>query len=288
MLTQEILKNVRRIEIKTKGLSHHLFSGAYHSSFKGRGMSFSEVREYMPGDDVRHIDWNVTARTGQTQIKVFEEERELTLMLLVDISQSMHFGSTQREKFLWVAEIAAVLASSATQNHDKVGLIMFSDRIHLYIPPKKGKQHILRIIRELLIQRSDARDTLYEKPLLYLNRVQRKRCIAFLMSDFQNDLPEAAVKMAARRHDLIGIAVRDPLERKIPDAGLILLKDLERGDEKLVDSSDTRWRKLYESEQQKQLQKTKQSLLRAHADYLELQPDDSYIKSLLNFFKRRN
>lgn len=288
MLTQDILNKIRQIEIRTKGLSQHLFSGAYHSSFKGRGMSFSEVREYSPGDDIRHIDWNVTARTGQVQVKVFEEERELTLMLMVDISRSMQFGSDNREKFLWIAEMAAVLASSATQNHDKVGLILFSDRIHLYIPPKKGKQHILRIIRELLIRRSEAVQTDYQKPLQYLNSVQSKRCIAFLMSDFQQELPETMVKIVARKHDLIGIALRDNLEREIPPAGLLLLKDMESGDEQLIDTSNHPWRMEFVRKQEQQMTKTKQTLLRARADFMELPPDDGYIKILLNFFKRRS
>lgn len=288
MLTQDILRKVRQIEIKTKGLSQHLFSGAYHSHFKGRGMSFSEVREYMMGDDIRHIDWNVTARTGQTQVKVFEEERELTLMLLIDISKSMYFGTREKEKFLWAAEIAAVLAFSATQNHDKVGLILFSDVIHLYIPPKKGKQHILRMIRELLVQRSDSGTTNYHLPLQYLNRVQNKRCISFLISDFQSDVPETTLKIVARRHDLIGLQLRDPLEKEIPRLGLLQFKDLESGLEMIIDSDDPTWQKKYKQAQQSQQTKVKQTLLRAKAEFLELEPNDSYIKTLLNFFKKRN
>ncbi|MBK9109800.1 MAG: DUF58 domain-containing protein [Saprospiraceae bacterium] len=288
MLTQDILRKVRQIEIKTKGLSQHLFSGAYHSHFKGRGMSFSEVREYAMGDDIRHIDWNVTARTGQTQVKVFEEERELTLMLLIDISKSMYFGTKEKEKFLWAAEIAAVLAFSATQNHDKVGLILFSDVIHLYIPPKKGKQHILRMIRELLVQRSDSGTTNYHLPLQYLNRVQNKRCISFLISDFQSDVPETTLKIVARRHDLIGLQLRDPLEKEIPKVGLLQFKDLESGLEMIIDTDDPNWHQKYKQSQQLHQTKIKQALLRAKAEFLELEPDDTYIKTLLNFFKKRN
>ena len=184
MNTQEVLKKVRKLEIKTKGLSKHLFSGAYHSVFKGRGMSFSEVREYAIGDDVRHIDWNVTARSGLAHVKVYEEERELTLVLAVDVSSSMRFGSVIQRKMDWVAEIAAVLSFSATQNHDKVGLVLFSDKVELYIPPKKGKQHILRIIRELLVDRPECMTTNYKIPLEYINSIISKRSICFIISDF--------------------------------------------------------------------------------------------------------
>ncbi|MBK8956720.1 MAG: DUF58 domain-containing protein [Saprospiraceae bacterium] len=288
MLTQDILKKVRQLEIKTKGLSQHLFSGAYHSHFKGRGMSFSEVREYSPGDDIRHIDWNVTARTGQTQVKVFEEERELTLMLLIDISKSMQFGSKDKEKYLWAAEIAAVLAFAASQNQDKVGLILFSDRIHLYIPPKKGRRHILRIIRELLVQRSESGATNYHFPLQYLNRVQNKRCISFLMTDFQNDLPENTIKIVSRRHDLIGLLLRDPLEKAMPASGLFQFRDLETDEEVLLDTTDLKWQKKYREQQNAHLSRIRQILLKSKASYLELQPDETYIKTLLNFFKKRS
>lgn len=288
MDTQDIFKKVRQIEIKTKGLSQHLFSGVYHSSFKGRGMSFSEVREYQTGDDIRHIDWNVTARSGQTQLKVFEEERELTLMLLVDISKSMHFGSVQQDKFIWLTEIAAVLAFSATQNHDKVGMILFSDQNHLYIPPKKGRQHILRMIRELLVRKTESGLTSFDLPLLYLNRVQSKKCICFLLSDFYDPIPEALLKIVSRKHDLIGIQMRDPLELKIPKSGLIPIRDLETGKELLLDAHQINDLKQFEENQKYQNDINRQLFIRAGADFLELDLNDSYIKQLLNFFKKRS
>ncbi len=288
METQDILKKVRQIEIKTKGLSHHLFSGAYHSTFKGRGMSFSEVREYQFGDDIRHIDWNVTARSGQTQVKVFEEERELTLMLLVDVSRSTYFGSLDQNKMQWMIEIAAVLAFSATQNHDKVGMILFSDKIHLYVPPKKGRQHILRMIRELLVNRSDAGRTRFDLPLQYLNSVQTKRTICFLLSDFHDPVPESTLKIVSRRHDVIGLQILDPLEKEMKSVGLIQLKDSENGNELLIDSSDPQWMKSYSDSQFKHFIQLKQFFSRANADFLQLDLDDSYIKVLLNFFKKRH
>lgn len=288
MDTQEILKKVRQIEIKTKGLSRHLFSGAYHSSFKGRGMSFSEVREYQYGDDIRHIDWNVTARSGQTQVKVFEEERELTLMLLIDISRSTLFGSMEQNKREWMIEIAAVLAFSATQNHDKTGMILFSDRIHLYIPPKKGKQHILRMIRELLVRRTDAGKTRFDLPLQYLDSVQSKRTICFLLSDFHDPVPEASLKIVGRRHDVIGLQILDPLEKIMPPAGLLQLRDAESTRELMIDSSDIRWMKQYAETQRSQTQQLRQFFNRANADFLQLDLDESYIKVLLNFFKKRH
>jgi uncharacterized protein (DUF58 family) len=288
MDTQDILKKVRQIEIKTKGLSHHLFSGAYHSTFKGRGMSFSEVREYQFGDDIRHIDWNVTARSGQTQVKVFEEERELTLMLVVDISRSVYFGSQSQNKMQWMIEMAAVLAFSATQNHDKVGMILFSDKIHLYIPPKKGRQHILRMIREMLVRRSDAYQTRFDLPLQYLSRVQTKKTICFLLSDFHDPVPEAILKIVSRRHDVIGLRILDPLEKTMPQVGLIQLKDSESNKEMLIDTSDRQWMNYYKEQQAKQLNQLKQLFSRANADLLQLDLDDSYLRVLLNFFKKRH
>jgi uncharacterized protein (DUF58 family) len=288
METQDILKKVRQIEIKTKGLSRHLFSGAYHSTFKGRGMSFSEVREYQFGDDIRHIDWNVTARSGQTQVKVFEEERELTLMLLVDISRSVMFGSLDQNKMQWIIEIAAVLAFSATQNHDKVGMILFSDKIHLYIPPKKGRQHILRMIRELLVMNHDSGRTRFDLPLQYLDGVQSKKTICFILSDFQDSIPEATLKIVSRRHDVIGLQILDPLEKTMKPAGLIQLKDSESSKELLIDSSDEEWMRHYSSAQKKHFIQLRQMFTRANADLLQLDLDDSYLKVLLNFFKKRH
>lgn len=287
MEAQEILKKVRQIEIRTKGISRHLFSGAYHSVFKGRGMSFSEVREYSAGDDIRYIDWNVTARSGQPFVKVFEEERELTLMLLIDISKSTHFGSLAQDKQYWMTEIAAVLAFSASQNHDKVGLILFSDRVHLYIPPKKGKQHILRMIREMLVFRPEAQRTLLEVPLQYMSRVQTKRCICFVLSDFHCEIPQATIRIIGKRHEIIGLQVLDPLEQELKPAGLILFKDAENDQEILLDTSDERLRiQLSETQAQKNF-RVRQEFIKSKADVLSLSMNESYIKTLLTYFKNR-
>jgi uncharacterized protein (DUF58 family) len=229
MDTRELLKKVRKIEIKTKGLSKHLFSGEYHSAFKGRGMSFSEVREYQYGDDVRSIDWNVTARTGNPHIKIFEEERELTLMLLVDVSPSCFFGTIDQFKHEVITEICAVLAFSATQNNDKVGLLLFSDDVELYIPPKKGRSHILRIIRELIHHEPQGKQTNLAIPLRYLNNVIKKRSIAFVLSDFITNGYDEALRIAAKRHDVIGVMVYDRHEKELPDAGLLDVRDRESG-----------------------------------------------------------
>jgi uncharacterized protein (DUF58 family) len=287
MDTQEILKKVRKIEIRTKGLSRHLFSGAYHSVFKGRGMSFSEVREYSPGDDVRYIDWNVTARTGQAFLKVFEEERELTLMILVDVSKSMQFGSLEHDKQYWVTEIAAVLAFSAAQNHDKVGLILFSDKIHLYLPPKKGRQHILRMIRELLSYYPDAAKTDLELPLQYMNLVQQKRCICFLISDFHASIPESSLRIISKRHEVIGLELHDPLEQQFQELGLVYFKDSENNVSELINTDNPLWRDNFKKNQITKSQKLKQEFIKAKAEVLPLAMNESYIKTLLAYFKNR-
>ncbi|MBK8735090.1 MAG: DUF58 domain-containing protein [Saprospiraceae bacterium] len=287
MDTQEILKKVRKLEIKTKGLSKHLFSGAYHSVFKGRGMSFSEVREYALGDDVRHIDWNVTARSGQTHIKVYEEERELTLMLAIDISSSMRFGSIIQRKIDWITEIAAVLSFSATQNHDKVGLLLFSDKIDLFIPPKKGKQHILRIIRELLVDRQVGKTTNFQAPLSYLNSVITKRSICFVISDFYDPLPETTLKILCKKHDVIGIQILDPLEKEMKDCGLLSVVDLENGHEAIIDTSDINYRTKLKDSTLNKMASSKQSFLKSNAEFLNIDDLPNYIKSLLRFFKMR-
>ncbi len=287
MDAHEILKKVRRIEIRTKELSRHLFGGAYHSVFKGKGMSFSEVREYTLGDDVRYIDWNVTARTGQTFLKVFEEERELTLMLLIDISRSMRFGSLERDKQYWVTEIAAVLAFSAAQNHDKVGLILFSDRVHLYLAPKKGRHHILRIIRELLNYRPEAKRTDLEAPLQYMDRVQHKRCICFLISDFHAALPERSLRVIGKRHEIIGIELLDPLEQMFPGVGLVYFTDAETGENLLVNTDNEVWRNEFVVRQQHNSKKLKQEFIKAKAGILSLPLNEGYVKALLNYFKKR-
>ncbi|MBK7227253.1 MAG: DUF58 domain-containing protein [Saprospiraceae bacterium] len=287
MNTQEVLKKVRKLEIKTKGLSKHLFSGAYHSVFKGRGMSFSEVREYAIGDDVRHIDWNVTARSGLAHVKVYEEERELTLVLAVDVSSSMRFGSVIQRKMDWVAEIAAVLSFSATQNHDKVGLVLFSDKVELYIPPKKGKQHILRIIRELLVDRPECMTTNYKIPLEYINSIISKRSICFIISDFFEPIPDTSLKILCKRHDVIGIQIQDPIEKKIAAIGILSVKDLESNKEFLIDTNQNEYSNSLEKQSTKMIEATRLQFSRANAEFLVIDDLSNYIKSLLRFFKMR-
>ncbi|MGB3131958.1 MAG: DUF58 domain-containing protein, partial [Saprospiraceae bacterium] len=252
-----------------------------------RGMSFSEVREYALGDDVRHIDWNVTARSGQTHIKVYEEERELTLMLAIDISSSMRFGSIIQRKMDWITEIAAVLSFSATQNHDKVGLLLFSDKIDLFIPPKKGKQHILRIIRELLVDRQVGKTTNFQAPLSYLNSVITKRSICFVISDFYDPLPETTLKILCKKHDVIGIQILDPLEKEMKDCGLLSVVDLENGQEAIIDTSDINYRSKLKDSTLNKMASSKQSFLKSNAEFLNIDDLPNYIKSLLRFFKMR-
>lgn len=288
MTTAEILKKVRKIEIKTKGLSSHIFSGEYHSAFKGRGMSFSEVREYSPGDDVRTIDWNVTARFSTPFVKVFEEERELTVMLLVDVSGSSLFGTAQLNKREMITEICAVLAFSATTNNDKVGVIFFSDKVEQYIPPKKGKSHILRIIRELItMQPVQNRGTDIRCCLEFLNNVMRKRAIIFLISDFISEEYEYPLKMAARRHDLVGMQVYDRMDMELPDAGLLQVQDSETGASRWIDSSHPATRVSYASGFKKQQQYNTETFLRAGAQLLSVRTDQDYIKTLQGFFRAR-
>ncbi len=287
MNEQTLLSKVRRIEIKTKGLSKHLFSGAYHSVFKGRGMSFSEVREYSYGDDVRHIDWNVTARSDQAYLKIFEEERELSLMLVIDISRSTYFGSIDQSKAERIAELASILAFSASQNQDKVGLLLFSNKVHLYIPPKKGRQHILRIIREILIDRADIGETNLQLALEYLRGTLKKRSICFVLSDFLCNLPDQHIKHIARRHDLIGMQILDPLEEFIPNVGLIPIKDSETNSFHIIDTSDKETISYISESTKKNISNTRTRFLRANAEYIYLDEKSSYIKVLLNFFKSR-
>ena len=287
MDTRELLKRVRKIEIKTKGLSKHLFSGEYHSAFKGRGMSFSEVREYQYGDDVRNIDWNVTARTGDPHIKIYEEERELTLMLLVDVSPSCFFGTVDQFKHEVITEICAVLAFSATQNNDKVGLMLFSDDVELYIPPKKGRSHILRIIRELVHHEPRGSRTNLSLPLRYLNNVIKKRSIAFVLSDFLTAGYEEALRIAAKKHDVIGFMLYDRHEKSLPDAGLLSVKDRESGATMLLDTSDSRLRTVYHDRFNARLRGYRQTFARSNADAIVLQSDASYINALHQFFKKR-
>ncbi|RYD98405.1 MAG: DUF58 domain-containing protein [Sphingobacteriales bacterium] len=288
MTTSEILKKVRKIEIKTKGLSSHIFSGEYHSAFKGRGMSFSEVREYMPGDDVRAIDWNVTARLSAPYIKVFEEERELTLMLLVDISRSSVFGSDTISKRALITEIAAVLSFSAHTNNDKVGVIFFSGKIEKFIPPKKGKMHVLRIIRELVALEPVAESgTNIAVALEFLNNVVRQRCIGFLLSDLIAPPYEQALKMAARKHDFVGLQVFDPLDAVLPDVGLIAVKDAESGKKMLMDTSDKTMRQQYGFAFKRHQDYSKKIFLKSGAQLLSVRTDQDYIKVLQSFFRGR-
>lgn len=288
MTTSEILKKVRKIEIKTKGLSSHIFSGEYHSAFKGRGMSFSEVREYMPGDDVRAIDWNVTARLSAPYVKVFEEERELTLMLLVDISRSSVFGSDTISKKALITEIAAVLSFSANTNNDKVGVIFFSDKIEKFIPPKKGKVHVLRIIRELVALEPAAESgTNIAVALEFLNNVVRQRCIGFLLSDLIAPPYEQALKMAARKHDFVGLQVFDHLDAELPDVGLIDVKDAESGKKMLMDTSDKAMRQQYAFAFKRHQDYCKEVFLRSGAQLLSVRTDQDYIKVLQGFFRGR-
>jgi len=245
MDASEILKKVRKIEIKTKGLSKHIFSGEYHSAFKGRGMSFSEVRDYHYGDDVRNIDWNVTARTGDPHIKVFEEDRELTVMLLIDISKSSVFGSIKQFKSELTAELSAVIAFSAITNNDKVGAILFTDTVEKYIPPKKGKKHILRIIREIIYFEPVSRGTKLEDAIIYLNNIQKKKAIVFILSDFMTQGYESALSIASKRHDIIGMHIYDQLEKELPNIGLVHSVDSETGARVILDTSSSKVRSNY-------------------------------------------
>jgi uncharacterized protein (DUF58 family) len=287
--TSEILKKVRRIEIKTRGLSSHVFSGEYHSAFKGRGMSFSEVREYSPGDDVRTIDWNVTARFSTPFIKVFEEERELTLMLLVDISNSSLFGTKGQIKRDVITEIAAVLSFSAITNNDKVGVIFFSDQVNKYIPPKKGKSHVLRIIREMItIQPRQKTITRIDECLRFFNNASRKRTITFLLSDFISAPYQDSLRLTAKRHDLIGIQVYDPLDKELPNAGLIRVQDSETGEMRWMDTSDKKLRQHYTASFLAHQQYSVQAFHRAGAEMLAIRTGDDYVKILQGFFIGRS
>lgn len=288
LTTAEILARVRRIEIKTKGLSNHIFAGEYHSAFKGRGMSFSEVREYAVGDDIRSIDWNVTARSNTPHVKVFEEERELTVMLLVDLSLSSLFGTTGRSKREVITEIAAVLAFAAATNNDKVGVIFFSDKVERYIPPKKGRSHILRIIRELIaLEPKGKGGTQISEALDYLNNVQKKKTIAFLLSDLISSPYEQPLQLAARRHDLVGIQVFDRADGELPKAGFIQIVDAELGATRWIDSSSKRVQIEYGKAFDGMKQYAIQAFRKAGAGLMSIRTDQDYVKALQGFFKGR-
>ncbi|MBN1789417.1 MAG: DUF58 domain-containing protein [Bacteroidales bacterium] len=287
METNELLKRVRKIEIKTKGLSRHIFAGEYHSAFKGRGMAFSEVREYQYGDDFRSVDWNVTARFNHPFIKVFEEERELTVMLLIDISGSGEFGTQSRLKAGLITEIAAVLSFSAIQNNDKVGVILFSDRIERFIPPKKGRQHILKIIRELIDCKPESRLTNLTIPLRYLVNAINKRSITFLITDFMDQSYEDALKIASRKHDLVALWIYDMRETELTGMGLMKLRDAETGEMAWVDTNSKSVRHAYKEIYMKKQEETMDILKKSGVDYATIASHEDYVKPLMRLFNKR-
>ena len=289
METTDILKRVRQIEIKTRGLSRNIFAGEYHSAFKGRGMAFAEVREYQFGDDIRNIDWNVTARYNHPYIKVFEEERELTVMLLVDVSGSREFGSTAKIKKNVITEIAAVLAFSAIQNNDKIGVIFFSDTIEKFIPPKKGKSHILRIIREMIDFHPENQGTNIPEALRYLTNAIKKKCTAFVISDFIDnhaDL-EKAMSVANSKHDVVAIRIFDDREQELPPIGMVKLKDAETGHYTWVNTSDRKTREMYRKYWMNQSERLRIIFTRCGVDSTLVNTREDYVKSLINLFKKR-
>ncbi len=286
--TSELLKKVRKIEIKTRGLSNQIFSGEYHSAFKGRGMAFSEVREYQHGDEIRTIDWNVTARFNHPYVKVFEEEREMTVMLLVDVSGSKEFGTQQKSKQELATEICAVLAFSAIQNNDKVGVIFFSDKIEKFIPPKKGKSHILMIIRDLIDFEPESKGTDISLALKYFSNVIKKRCTSFLLSDFVTDISfEHALKIANRKHDLITLKLYDKAEEELPNIGLVPLLDAETNKIKWVNTSSKEVQKEYKIEALKRNDYLKNTFKKAGVDTANIGTHEDYVKPLMALFKRR-
>lgn len=292
MEASELLKKVRKIEIKTRGLSKNIFAGEYHSAFKGRGMAFSEVREYQYGDDIRNIDWNVTARFNHPYIKIYEEERELTVMLLVDISNSRVFGTQTQLKKNLITEISAVLSFSAIQNNDKIGVILFSDKVEKFIPPKKGRTHILRIIRELIEFTPENNETNISEALRYLTNAIKKRSTAFLISDFIDDEEgtprfDEAIRIANRKHDIIGLKIFDKREREIPSVGIIRMKDAETGEYAWVDTTSITLRRNYANWYKNMEHSINDTLVRAGIDFVSIATDEDYVKPLINLFKKR-
>ena len=289
METSDLLKRVRQIEIKTRGLSNNIFAGQYHSAFKGKGMSFSEVREYQYGDDVRDIDWNVTARYNKPFVKVFEEERELTVMLLIDVSNSLDFGTVKQLKKDMVTEIAATLAFSAIQNNDKIGVIFFSDRIEKFIPPKKGRKHILYIIRELLDFKPESKRTDIKLAVEYLTNVIKKRCTTFMISDFidENDFRNA-LTIANRKHDIVAIQVYDRRMAELPDVGLMKVRDAETGHEQWIDTSSRALRRAHNDWWIQRQGVLNETFTKSNVDSVSIRTDQDYVKSLLNLFAKRN
>ena len=289
METSELLKKVRKIEIKTRGLSRNIFAGEYHSAFKGRGMAFSEVREYQFGDDIRNIDWNVTARYSHPYVKVFEEERELTVMLLIDVSGSRDFGTTGKLKKNVITEISAVLSFSAIQNNDKIGVIFFSDTIEKFIPPKKGKSHILRIIRELIDFEPEHKQTNIAEAIRYLTNAIKKRCTAFVISDFMDEHSdlEQALSIANNKHDVVALKIYDERETELPPIGMIKLKDAETGEYVWVDSSSRKTREVYAKWWQNHSRKMDVMFKKSGVDYVPVNTQEDYVKSLMTLFRKR-
>ena len=289
METSEILKKVRKIEIKARGLSSNVFAGQYHSAFKGRGMAFSEVREYQYGDDVRDIDWNVTARFNKPYVKVFEEERELTVMLLIDVSGSLDFGTRKQMKRDMVTEIAATLAFSAIQNNDKIGVVFFSDKIEKYIPPKKGRKHILYIIRELLDFHPDSKMTNIVKAVEFLTSVAKRRCTAFLLSDFYTpDAFRQQLTIANRKHDVVAIQVYDIRAKELPDVGLMKVVDAETGFEQYVDTGSRKLRQAYQRYWMSRQAELYETFNKSNVDHVSIATNEDFVKSLLLLFKQRS
>jgi uncharacterized protein (DUF58 family) len=287
MIPKEILKKVKRIEIQTRGLVNDVFSGEYHSVFKGRGMEFSEVREYLPGDDIRTIDWNVTARMGHPYVKIFEEERELTVMLVVDVSSSSKFGTVAQMKSEIAAEICALLAFSAIKNNDKVGLIIFSEGVEKFVAPKKGKSHVLRVIREVLYHQPQGHKTDIGQALEYLSKVSRRRSVVFLISDFLSSGYERALQIANKRHDIVAISLTDPRELELPDVGFIELEDAETGETWLLDTSDEGTRRAF-GKRALLGKNSRDKIFRSmNVDQVEINTRISYVEPLIRFFKMR-
>lgn len=287
MDTKEILKKVRKIEIKTRRLSDHIFSGEYHSSFKGRGMTFSEVKQYQFGDDIRSIDWNVTARYNEPYVKVFEEERELTMMLMVDISGSGNFGTKEQFKRETLTEIAATMAFSAIQNNDKVGLLLFSDEVELYIPPKKGKSHVLRIIREMIEFEPKSQKTNINTALKYMSNVLKKKAIVFILSDFMDDGYEQTLKIVANKHDVTGIRIYDQFDEALPKIGLVPMVDAESGQTTLVNTSSKKVRNQYQQQFLHWKHNFENAFKKSGAGVLSSRVEENYVKKLLTYFKQR-
>jgi uncharacterized protein (DUF58 family) len=283
----ELLKKVRRIEIKTRGLSRHIFAGEYHSAFKGRGIAFSEVREYQYGDDIRSIDWNVTARFNHPYVKIYEEERELTVMLLVDVSGSGRFGTLKNYKRDVMTEIAAVLSFSAIFNNDKIGIIFFSDKVEKFISPQKGRKHILRIIRELLEFTPESHKTSLDEPLRFLTNAIKKRCTAFIISDFIVPDFEESLRIASNKHDIVALKIFDPLEKSIPDVGMIKVSDSETGAEKWIDTSSAHVRNEYEKWWENHIGLIQNIFRKCGVDEAEISTGDDYVKPLIRLFKKR-